>query len=103
MPSETFELFSQAVEGRKQIVCTYQGRRREICPHVVGWKEGREQALSFQFAGQSSKGLPPGGEWRCLILSQVRDVEIRDGDWHTGHGHLRPQTCVNHIFAEVTY
>ena len=30
-----------------------------------------EKALTYQFGGQSSKGLPPGGQWRCLWLAKV--------------------------------
>ena len=98
-----FDLFVQAVREKKQVTCTYQMRRRELCVHAVGWKNGREQALSFQFAGESSKGLPPGGEWRCLDLGLVSNVQLRDGPWHTGLNHSQPQTCVDQIAAEVDF
>lgn len=101
--STVFDLFVRAVREKKQVTCDYQGRHREICVHVVGWKDGREQALSFQFAGQSSKGLSPGGEWRCMDVGQVSNVQLRDGSWHTGATHSKPQTCVDKIAAEVDY
>jgi hypothetical protein len=73
--SQIFDLFLQAATDRSQIVCNYNGLTREICPHVIGWGlRGEEMALNYQFAGQSSKGLPPGGEWRCLKLQDVRDA-----------------------------
>jgi hypothetical protein len=103
MPSAAYDLFREAVLGRKQVTCMYQGRYREVCPHVIGYKAGQEKVLTFQFGGQSSSGLPPGGEWRCLFLAQVRDAQLRDGEWHTGHSHLRPQTCVDNVDAEVDY
>jgi hypothetical protein len=100
--SQIYDLFLQAARNRSQIVCNYNGLRREICPHVVGWGlRGDEMALSYQFAGQSSKGLPPGGEWRCLKLQDVRDVILRAGPWHTGNNHSRPQTCVKQVEFEV--
>jgi hypothetical protein len=85
----------------KQITCTYHGYYRELCPHVLGTKRGAEQALAFQFGGQSSSGLPPGGEWRCLKLNEVEGATMREGPWHTDHSHLKPQTCIDEVDVEV--
>lgn len=101
--SETFQLFERAIADKKQIVCMYQGYQREICPHAVGWADNGEQALSFQFAGASSSRLPPEGQWRCFELSQVRDARLRDGPWHTGDSHRKPQTCVKDVAMEVDH
>jgi len=88
--------------GRKQISCVYDGYRRELCPHILGHnKQGREVALTYQFAGQSSSGLPPGGEWRFLQLSKVSNVRLRDGPWHGGDGHTRPHVCVDIVDLDV--
>jgi hypothetical protein len=101
--SQVYEIFKQAILNKQQIVCIYQNRPREICPHTLGMKAGQEKVLTFQFGGQSSSGLPPGGEWRCLFLAQVQNAQIRDGTWHTGPNHSRPQTCVDDIDVEVTF
>lgn len=103
MPSATFEIFRQAVIGKKQVTCIYQDRPREVCPHAVGYKAGVEKVFTYQFGGDSSKGLPEGGEWRCLFIDQVKQAVLREGDWHTGESHLKPQTCVDEIVAEVEY
>jgi hypothetical protein len=86
---------------RKQILCTYDRFPRELCPIILGHSQGREMALTYQFAGQSSKGLPPGGQWRCLDLSHVRDVALRDGAWHAGDCHMKPQRCVDIVDLDV--
>jgi hypothetical protein len=70
--------------GRKQVTCLYRGKHRELCPHVLGTTNGQERALAYQFAGQSNSSLPPGGDWRCLRLHEVRNTSARNGDWHTG-------------------
>jgi predicted DNA-binding transcriptional regulator YafY len=101
MASATYAIFRQAILELNQITCTYQGRYREICPHVLGYKSGKEQALAFQFGGDSSKGLAEGGEWRCLVLDQVQDAKMREGPWHTNDSHLKPQTCVDQVDVEV--
>lgn len=101
MPSPTYRLFHTAIRGRKQLTCTYRGCYREICPHILGFKQGQEVALTYQFAGQSASRLPPGGEWRCLSLAQVRNARLRDGPWHTGARHSMTQACVDIVDLDV--
>lgn len=100
MPSPVYQLFHDAIAGRKQVTCSYQGLSRELCPHVLGHKQGQETALTYQFAGQSASGLPPGGEWRCLLLLQVHSAQLRDGPWYS-RPHTQPQTCVDIIDVAV--
>jgi len=99
--SETFRQFHRAILERKQITCSYQARHREICPHILGHKEGAEAALVFQFGGESSRGLPLKGEWRCLQLSKVQDISVRDGRWYSGGAHRTSQRCVDDVFVDV--
>jgi predicted DNA-binding transcriptional regulator YafY len=101
MPSAIYQIFRTAIRERKQITCAYNGCRREVCPHVLGFKDGQEMALTFQFAGDSNSGLPPGGEWRCLALAQVSDARMRDGPWHTGCSHRTTQVCVDIVDLDV--
>src|SRR5947209_3766622 len=100
-PSTTYLLFEQALIEKKQITCIYEGSYREICPHILGHTSGQEKALTYQFGGQSRSGLPPGGEWRCLFISKVRDAQLRDGPWHGGSGHSKPQGCVETVDIDV--
>ena len=66
---------------------------------ILGHTEGKERVLAFQFAGGSSRPLPPGGQWRCLTLAEVTEVTLRDGPWRDGNEHGTRQSCV----AEVDY
>jgi hypothetical protein len=99
--TSVYELIRTATLTRQQVVATYNGQRRELCPHVLGTKEGRQQALFFQFGGGSSSSLPLGGEWRCLSVDGLEDVVVRDGPWHTGSGHQYLETCVDKIDVEA--
>jgi hypothetical protein len=101
MPSATYQLFREAILGEKQVTCTYQGHYRELCPLIIGHKRGEERVLAFQFSGQSSSGLPPGGNWKCLYLAQVEDAEMRDGPWYEGSRHRKEQTCVEEIDLDI--
>jgi hypothetical protein len=86
---------------RKPIFCIYDGYPRELCPIILGHSQGEEKALTYQFGGQSKSGLPPEGEWRCLWLSKVSNIELRDGTWRAGARHTRPQGCVEIVDLDV--
>src|SRR6195256_2204573 len=99
MPSATYHLFRNALLGEQQVICSYDGRFRELCPHIIGTnKRGEEVILAWQFAGQSSGKLP---QWRCLRLADVRGARSRSGPWHEGSSHRTSQTCVSSIDLDV--
>ncbi|HMA72247.1 MAG TPA: hypothetical protein VKP67_12270 [Xanthobacteraceae bacterium] len=99
--SANYAWFEQAMRMRKQIVCMYGGCRRELCPIILGHSQGQEKALTYQFGGQSKSGLPAQGEWRCLWLSKVTNVRLRDGPWFAGSSHTQPQGCVEIVDLDV--
>jgi hypothetical protein len=75
-----------------------------MCPHILGYKNGRAQALFYQYAGTSKSGLGPAGSdrnWRCIPIDGLSAVEIVVGPWHTCP-YSRPQTCIDRVEIEVT-
>ncbi|NOJ50325.1 hypothetical protein [Bradyrhizobium archetypum] len=99
MPSDTYTLFRNAILGAQQVVCLYDGRLRELCPHILGTnKSGEEVVLAWQFAGESSGPLP---QWRCLKLANVRNAHAREGRCHEGGSHRTTQRCVSDIDLDI--
>ena len=99
MPSRSYTLFRKAILTEQQVVCLYDGRPRELCPHIIGHnRNGEEVVLAWQFAGESSGTLP---QWRCLRLANVSDVGLRKGRWHEGGSHRTTQTCVSAIDLDI--
>jgi hypothetical protein len=99
MPSLIYSLFREAILAEQQVVCRYDGRLRELCPHIIGTnRRGEEVVLAWQFGGESSGKLP---QWRCLRLANVRDARARDGRWHEGGSHRTEQTCVSDIDLDI--
>jgi hypothetical protein len=97
---DTYALVRRAIEQRQQVLAVYGGHRRRMCPHVIGTRDGRPRALFFQFDGGSSRGLAPGGDWRCLRLDRLTEVAVEDGRWHT-RAHSEPQRCIEVVDLEV--
>ncbi|MFN3462819.1 MAG: hypothetical protein ACK4X1_01965 [Terricaulis sp.] len=52
--SPEYQLIREAILQKQQVVCLYHGAWRELCPHVIGLKRGREKVLSWQFGGETS-------------------------------------------------
>jgi len=116
MPSATYTLFRNAILGEQQVVCIYDGRVRELCPHIIGTsRSGEEVVLAWQFGGESSGPLP---QWRCLKLSNVSNARARgplarrrlasdDADlrqrYRSRHQRSRPQAAVTGRLALVTW
>jgi hypothetical protein len=99
MPSRTYTLFRNAILAEQQVTCMYDGRHRELCPHIIGTnKDGEEAVLAWQFAGESSDTLP---QWRCLRLANVSGARARNGRWHEGSSHRSTQTCVTTIDLDI--
>jgi hypothetical protein len=99
MPSLTYTLFRNAILNEQQVICRYDGRPRELCPHIIGTnKRGEEVVLAWQFAGTSSGRLP---QWRCLRLANVSDISARKGPWHEGGSHRTAQSCVTDIDLDI--
>ena len=99
MSGATYDLFRNAILGEQQVICSYEGRHRELCPHIIGTnRSGEEVVLAWQFAGMSSGKLP---QWRCLKLANVRNAHARDGRWYEGGSHRTAQTCVSKIDLDI--
>jgi hypothetical protein len=101
MASRTYELFEKAMRTQKQVLCTYHGAPREVCPIILGHTKGAEQVLTWQFGGTNEDGLPIRGKWKCFKLAQLSDVRLRDGPWQAGDRHMTRQTCVEDVDLDI--
>jgi hypothetical protein len=101
MASATYRLIRKAILAERQITCHYNGHYRELCPHILGHTDSQEKLLAFQFGGESSKPLPRGGEWRCLLVAEMRNVTARDGRWYAGSSHRAEQSCVAEVDLDI--
>jgi hypothetical protein len=101
MASPTYRLFERAMTTRKRIACIYDGYPRELCPVMLGHSEEEEKALTYQVGGQSRSGLPRNGDWRCLYLSKVSNIQLREGAWRVGSRHSQPQGCIKIVDLDV--
>jgi len=67
-----------AIVHRRPIAALYRGRRRLLCPHLLGWSRHRRlQVLCYQYGGDSESGIQPAGasdNWRCLAVGTPQKI-----------------------------
>src|SRR5205823_4959442 len=96
------DLIRQAIIDGNQVTCFYHNLHRECCPHVLGEKRGRPHVLMFQFAGESSRGMPPNGEWRCMDVDEMSQVVVQSGPWYSEQNYsLDTDHCIDVIDVNV--
>jgi hypothetical protein len=100
--SSTYQILKSALLNRKPVIFTYGKHERHVCPHVLGWSDGEEQCLAYQFDGGSSQTLKRDGDpenFRCLEVAKMSGARIvENGQWHTSDDRLNAeQTCVDRI------
>ena len=98
-PEEVHRLVAAAAVQHRPIAARYDGTRRLLCPHVVGFNEpGEWRVFCYQYGGETKSGPLPSGDkgiWRCLSLMKFLSVELLDSPWRT-EPHAR-QRCVENI------
>lgn len=94
---DAYTVLTEAIRTKQQVVASYHGERRIFSPHALGTKRSVEHVLVYQFAGGSDSGLPPDGEWRCLEVAELSDIEPRPDAWHTAVNVFNPQSCLDDI------
>lgn len=99
---DSYGIIRSAVLSKQCLTATYESRVRHFSPHCLGRnKNGGQSVMAFQYAGQSSKPLPPAGQWRCFELHKLSLIHTNDDAWHTGFDHGRPNTCVKHVDVDA--
>jgi hypothetical protein len=98
----TFELLARALVERRPVRARYHGHDRVLCPHLLGWKNGRAKLLAYQSAGATSTGaLPvkPEQRWRSLFLDEIKDAVITaDLSWESCENYSPVATnCVDRV------
>ena len=69
-PSTAYRIIWKAIRARKQIVCSYKNRQREVFPHILGYKASR----TFRYAKAPGAAAPRHRQAQTCI--QFVDVDV---------------------------
>ncbi|HVT51235.1 MAG TPA: hypothetical protein VHE77_06695 [Dongiaceae bacterium] len=98
---DIYDLMAGAILTRRQVMCTYRGAPREVCPVMLGRKNGAACVVTWQFAGTNENGESVQGSWKCLELDAVSDVRLHDGPWHADDGGRRPPAWLDDVDLDI--
>ncbi|MGH9267978.1 MAG: WYL domain-containing protein [Acidimicrobiales bacterium] len=99
-----WDLLAQAVIDRRTVRAAYHGHERLLCPHQLGWKNGRARVLSYQAAGSTSGG-PLNADhhqrWRWMFVDEIEDAAITDDRWQSAPNYRPGGTGIDVIEVAV--
>jgi hypothetical protein len=92
-----------AIQKRCCLSGLYEGLLRHFAPHALGaGTDDTPHVFVFQYAGESSGGLPRGGDWRCFRLDRLSAVRANGERWRTRSNYsLQRQSCLARIDLAV--
>lgn len=104
-----WSVLEAALRQRRPALLTYHGRQRLVCPHALGWKNGRPMLLAYQTGGETSMGsLPsdPRRRWRCLFVDEVDQVVAAEPEsaWGTADNYnpSRPFNAIDEVTIAIS-
>ncbi|MDQ6783435.1 MAG: WYL domain-containing protein [Actinomycetota bacterium] len=100
-----WDVLEQALTQRRTVRARYHGHERLLCPHTLGWKNGRAKTLAYQASGTTSAGtLPPSPRqrWRSMFIDDIEDPTITDHDWQTADNYTADTTGIDTLIVEVS-
>ncbi len=100
---DNWSLIARAIRQKRQVIAKYNGRHRELCPHALGIKRGKQHCIFYQFAGTSSSApIRPNSQdnWRCMNLAKLKIIDVREGPWHT-QTNFRTEPGIDEIVVQV--
>lgn len=97
----TWNLLHQALTDRRAIRASYHDRLRIICPHALGWKNGRPKALVYQTAILGPHNHDPQG-WRSLFIDEIHDPTLSDDPWASAANYTPHTTGIDTLATAIT-
>ncbi len=91
-----------AILKQRCVVMLAERKRRNVCPHALGFKDKRPKVLVYQYSGDSASGLGSDGAWRCFFLDDIWWAEITDGPWHSSRAYVfKVEVSFDYIECQV--
>jgi hypothetical protein len=105
-PPTPWTTLHAALRARRPVLVAYHGRQRLICPHALGWKQGRPMVLGYQTGGQTSTESlhpDPTRRWRCLYIDEIDNMAPADpaSRWVTPHNYNPAQPFPAGVIDEL--
>jgi hypothetical protein len=97
------EVLAEAIARRRPVRASYHGHERLMCPHVLGWKDGRLRVLSYQVAGTTrTGGLPTANQrWRSMFVDDLENPVLTRDTWETADNYSLATNAIGDVEIAV--
>ena len=89
-----------AIEDRRLVNFSYQGRPRKAEPHDYGINKGKVRLFCYQVGGESRSGKLP--DWRLLEVPDISGLEITDESFRGPRNVSGAHIAWDELFASVS-
>jgi hypothetical protein len=103
-----WDALEAALRQRLPVRVFYHGHQRLICPHALGWKNGKAMLLGYQTGGHTHTGtLPaaPNNRWRNFFIDDIEVVTAEEAtSWQTADNYnaAHPFNAIDELTIAVT-
>lgn len=100
----TWAVLEQALIERRPVAARYHGQQRLLCPHALGWKNGRPKVLAYQADGTTSRGALPASRqqrWRSLFIDEIEHPELTDQPWQTAENYSPESNGIDQLEIDI--
>ena len=87
-----------ALLERRPVQAVYHGRARQLCPHALGWKNGRAKVLAHQ---ADDHATDPRQQWLSLFIDELHDTAITDQPWQSAPNHTPHTNGIDQLDAHI--
>jgi hypothetical protein len=96
------ETLRTAIRGTRCVAMMAEHKRREVCPHELGYKDKRLKVLVYQYSGDSASGLAHDGAWRSFFVDDIWWTELTAGPWHSSPDYtIKAETSFDYIECQA--
>ena len=107
-PPPAWAPLEAALRQRRPVRLSYKGSQRVVCPHALGWKNGRAMLLAYQTDPHTTTGAPPAHPkqgWRNMFVDHIDQVLAADpaSKWHTAdnYNHVHPFNSIDNLTIAI--
>ena len=97
-------VLEQARLGRRPVRAGYHGLTRLLCPHALGWKNGRPKVLTYQADSTTDHGPlspDPRHRWRSMFIDEIQDAVITDHPWQTADNYTSDANGIDDLDLHI--
>ena len=96
-----WNILHQAISQRRAIRARYHDHQRVLCPHALGWKNGRPKVLAYQTAILDHTSTTDSSGWRSMFVDEIENPLITGDQWQSADNYTPHTTGIDTLAAAI--